>query len=88
GGNAATPGEAGTLGSSGSPAENNTGRRFRLRIGLGGGTAGYTAVCELYDGGRGLTLFRRNIPLDSLSPADTAAFARALGDAALGGDYR
>jgi hypothetical protein len=58
--------------------------RFRLRIGLERGETGYAGTCELYDGGRGITLFRRTITLDSLSPAATAAFARALGEAAFG----
>jgi hypothetical protein len=62
------------------------GGRFRLRIGLEGGGTGYAGVCELYDGGRGITLFRRTIPLDSLSSAATAAFARALGEAAFSGE--
>jgi tetratricopeptide (TPR) repeat protein len=62
--------------------------QFRLTIDLegGGGGTGYAGVCELYDGNRGITLFRRTIPLDSLSSAATAAFARALGEAAFGGD--
>jgi transglutaminase-like putative cysteine protease/tetratricopeptide (TPR) repeat protein len=60
--------------------------RFRLRIGLEGGETGYAGICELYDGGRGITLFRRTIPLESLSSPSAAAFARALGEAAFGGE--
>jgi hypothetical protein len=70
------------------PDSAGEGSRFRLTIGLegGGDGTGYTGVCELYDGNRGITLFRRTIPLDSLSPAATAAFARALGEAAFSGE--
>ncbi|GHT95282.1 hypothetical protein FACS1894141_3600 [Spirochaetia bacterium] len=50
--------------------------RFRLSITIAGGNA----LCELYDGGRGVNLFRRSIPLGSLSGTDISAFARALGD--------
>jgi hypothetical protein len=40
------------------------------------------AACELYDRIRGASVFRRSIPLASLSAQDLSAFARALGDAA------
>jgi hypothetical protein len=50
--------------------------RFRLSITVSGGGA----LCELYDGGRGVNVFRRSIPLGSLSGTDISAFARILGD--------
>jgi transglutaminase-like putative cysteine protease/tetratricopeptide (TPR) repeat protein len=57
--------------------------RFRLTISSGGGPE---AACELYDRGRGTSLFRRNIPLKSLAAKDVSAFARALGDAVFTGE--
>ncbi|MDR2661539.1 MAG: hypothetical protein LBC31_00920 [Treponema sp.] len=83
-GNRGSPGNSAALGGSGRPDDEPA--RFRLRIGLSGGAAGYSGACELYDGGRGITLFRQNIPLESLSAAGAAAFARALGEAAFSGE--
>jgi hypothetical protein len=51
--------------------------RFRLSITASGGEV----FCELYDGGRGTAVVRRNIPLASISAPDIAAFAKILGDA-------
>jgi hypothetical protein len=51
-------------------------QRFRLSIAISGGDA----RCELYDGGRGTGVFRRAIPLPSLSAGDISAFAETLGD--------
>ncbi|MFP3090519.1 hypothetical protein LQZ21_09355 [Treponema sp. TIM-1] len=51
--------------------------RFRLRITL---APGDSALCQLYDAGRGTTLFTRSFPLNSSSPEDISAFTRALGD--------
>jgi tetratricopeptide (TPR) repeat protein len=56
-------------------------RRFRLSLSLSAGDAAQRALCELYDAGRGVILFRRAISLPSLSGADISAFARELGDA-------
>ncbi|MDR2096344.1 MAG: hypothetical protein LBP76_12640 [Treponema sp.] len=50
--------------------------RFRLTVNFDG----QETYCELYDGNRGISLVRRNIPLPSLSGADIAAFARNLGN--------
>jgi tetratricopeptide (TPR) repeat protein len=55
-------------------------RRFRLTITINDQAAGHMALCELYDGGRGINVFRRTIPLASLSSVDISAFVRALGD--------
>jgi hypothetical protein len=55
--------------------------RFRLTITI----TGDEAQCELYDNGRGTSVFRRNITLASLSKKDIAAFAEALGDAVFTG---
>jgi hypothetical protein len=43
---------------------------------------GWVIHCELRDGGRGNSAWRRSLPLDSRSAADLAAFARALADEA------
>ena len=51
--------------------------RFRLRIRL---EPGNNARCELYDAGRGSTVFSRRFPLNSAAPGDIGAFIRALGD--------
>ncbi|MDR2029764.1 MAG: hypothetical protein LBP93_09550 [Treponema sp.] len=56
-------------------------RRFRLNITINGTAAGAEALCELYDGGRGIRVLRREIPLQSLSARDISAFVRTLGDA-------
>ncbi|MDR2110639.1 MAG: hypothetical protein LBP32_04965 [Spirochaetaceae bacterium] len=58
------------------------GTRFRLTINLGGTEGKPRAVCELHDGGRGIRVFRKEIPLGSLSPEDLGIFARTLGDTA------
>ncbi|MDR1902897.1 MAG: hypothetical protein LBQ88_11520, partial [Treponema sp.] len=50
--------------------------RFRLSI----TTTGGEARCVLYDGGRGVDVFRQSIPLESLSRRDLSAFARTLGN--------
>ncbi|GHU71614.1 hypothetical protein FACS189450_07920 [Spirochaetia bacterium] len=44
-------------------------------------TGGWNVRCELYDGGRGITVLQRSIPLVSSSQKDISAFVRALGDA-------
>jgi hypothetical protein len=58
--------------------------RFRLSITLGpddaGTYAGTYVLCELYDAGRGRSLFSRRFPLNSFAPEDISAFIRALGD--------
>jgi tetratricopeptide (TPR) repeat protein len=54
--------------------------RFKLRVTVSGGEAGQSAACELYDGGRGIGVFRRTIPLGTLSAADISVFAKTLGD--------
>jgi hypothetical protein len=59
-----------------------SGARFQLRIVLRDGEAS----CEIYDGGRGTGVIRRNIPFKSASAQDLALFARTLGDAAFTGD--
>jgi tetratricopeptide (TPR) repeat protein len=51
--------------------------RFRLRIRVGPGNG---ALCELYDTGKGVTVFSRRIPLNSPAPEDMSAFISALGD--------
>jgi hypothetical protein len=43
---------------------------------------GWIIHCELRDGGRGNSAWRRSLPLDSRSTADLVAFARALADEA------
>ena len=50
--------------------------RFRFSITL----SGASAVCELYDGGRGTVVFQRTADLASLDSQDVAAFAKTLGD--------
>jgi transglutaminase-like putative cysteine protease len=50
--------------------------RFRLSITVAGGEA----YCVLYDGGRGVNVFRRTIPLRSASRRDLGAFAHVLGN--------
>ncbi|MDR2477345.1 MAG: hypothetical protein LBD18_06140, partial [Treponema sp.] len=50
--------------------------RFRLNITL----SGASAVCELYDGGRGTVVFQRTAELASLGSQDVAVFAKTLGD--------
>jgi hypothetical protein len=37
--------------------------------------------CDLYDSGRGISVFRKTIPLPSLRPKDISAFAETLGGA-------
>ncbi|MDR1948094.1 MAG: hypothetical protein LBQ38_01760 [Spirochaetaceae bacterium] len=54
--------------------------RFELYITVTGGGAESNAVCELRDRGRGTSVFRRDIPLGSLSAADLGVFAKTLGD--------
>ncbi|MDR1099813.1 MAG: tetratricopeptide repeat protein, partial [Treponema sp.] len=60
--------------------------RFRLTITLSTGGGEQTALCDLYDSGRGISLFRRSAALPSLSGADISAFARELGDALFTGN--
>jgi tetratricopeptide (TPR) repeat protein len=43
---------------------------------------GWNVHCELYDGGRGTSVWQRPIPLPSLSAGDLTAFARTLADIA------
>jgi hypothetical protein len=50
--------------------------RFRLTIRV----SGLEAACELYDGGRGTSVLRRNLALNSLSSKELAGFAQRLGD--------
>jgi tetratricopeptide (TPR) repeat protein len=50
--------------------------RFRLSIRV----SGLEAACELYDGGRGISVLRRNFALNSLSNKELADFAQRLGD--------
>ncbi|MDR0452801.1 MAG: hypothetical protein LBH15_07135 [Treponema sp.] len=59
------------------PGERGGGSRYRLSITVDGGEV----FCELYDGGRGTSFFRKFIPLPSLKPAAISDFAAALGDA-------
>ncbi|MCL2320117.1 MAG: hypothetical protein FWC45_08525, partial [Treponema sp.] len=61
--------------------------RYTLTLGMAGiapdgsGGAGTgTVSCELYDGGRGITLFKQNLPLPSADSSRRSAFARALRD--------
>jgi hypothetical protein len=63
-----------------SAAELSAPYRFRLSITLQGGEKGQSAACELYDGGRGVGVYRKTIPLGSLSAADISVFAKTLGD--------
>jgi transglutaminase-like putative cysteine protease len=65
------------MGIEGAAENSGEARRFRLRITV----SGTGALCELYDGGRGIKVLNRNIPLASLSAADISAFTRTLGDA-------
>jgi transglutaminase-like putative cysteine protease len=67
--------------SAGIEPEGNRAPRYTLI--LGAEQSGI--LCELYDEGRGVSVFRRNIPLKSLSGQDRAAFSRALGDAIFNG---
>ena len=50
--------------------------RYTLRVERGGGES---VICELYDGGRGISVFRKNLALPS-SRSERAAFARDLRD--------
>jgi hypothetical protein len=59
------------------------GSRFRLIITVNGGET----RCELYDGGRGASVFRRAIALPSLSARDISVFAETLGDAVFTGNH-
>jgi transglutaminase-like putative cysteine protease/Tfp pilus assembly protein PilF len=69
----------------GSPGDSRP-RRFRLEVTITESReAGASAACELFDTGRGIRVFQREIPLVSLSPKDLGAFARALGEAAFTG---
>jgi hypothetical protein len=43
---------------------------------------GWLIHCELHDGGRGSSVWRRTIPLPGRSAGDFSAFARALADEA------
>jgi tetratricopeptide (TPR) repeat protein len=52
--------------------------RFRLTITV----ADRTTRCSLYDGGRGVVIWERAIPLPSLSAKETTAFIRVLGETA------
>lgn len=54
--------------------------RFKLSITLQGGHDGQNAICELYDGGRGTSVFHKTIPLGSFSATDISVFAKILGD--------
>ncbi|MDR3145435.1 MAG: hypothetical protein LBU21_04090 [Treponema sp.] len=63
-----------------SAAEASVPYRFKLRITLQGGEGGQSAACELYDGGRGTSVYRKTVPLGFLSAADIGAFAKVLGD--------
>jgi transglutaminase-like putative cysteine protease/tetratricopeptide (TPR) repeat protein len=56
--------------------------RFHLSITAAGGDA----RCVLHDGGRGVDVFRRSIPLNTVSPGDISAFARILGDGIFTGE--
>ena len=61
--------------------------RYRLTLRPGGPSmpeASRMVLCELYDGGRGITVFSREIPFDP-KPSGRAAFSRALGDAVFSG---
>ncbi|MDR3170041.1 MAG: hypothetical protein LBU17_00265 [Treponema sp.] len=58
--------------------------RFRLSITINTQEAEQIAHCELYDGGRGINVFNRSIPLGSLSWSDISAFTRTLGDILFG----
>jgi hypothetical protein len=64
--------------------------RFTLSLEIHGLTSpegrkpagGWTIRCELYDAGRGTSVWQRPIPLPSLSARDLSAFARTLADTA------
>ncbi|MDR2184702.1 MAG: hypothetical protein LBO80_03405, partial [Treponema sp.] len=43
---------------------------------------GWTVNCELYDGGKGSSVWRRSIPLPGNSAKDLSSFARALAEEA------
>ncbi|MDR3304290.1 MAG: hypothetical protein LBS86_07750, partial [Treponema sp.] len=58
------------------PAPSKWPGRFRLTIRF----TGLEAVCELYDGGRGSSVLRRTLSLNSLSRKDALVFAQMLGD--------
>jgi hypothetical protein len=61
--------------------------RYKLTLRPGGPSMSGTSpqvLCELYDGGRGITLFSREFPFDPKSQG-RAAFSRALGDAVFSG---
>jgi tetratricopeptide (TPR) repeat protein len=66
-----------SAGIDGTPGTGTESRRFRLNIRV----TGTVALCELYDGGRGIRVLRREIPLGGLSAEDIGVFTRTLGDA-------
>jgi tetratricopeptide (TPR) repeat protein len=66
-----------SAGIDGTPGAGTESRRFRLNIRV----TGTGALCELYDGGRGIRVLRREIPLGGLSAGDIGVFTRTLGDA-------
>jgi hypothetical protein len=57
--------------------ESAAGASPRYTLSLGSGGDG-NILAELYDGVRGITIFRQNLPLQSTSRAQRAAFANAL----------
>jgi tetratricopeptide (TPR) repeat protein len=72
---------AGIDAAAGRAAAGPASRRFRFTITITGTGAGAEALCEFYDGGRGIRVLSRKIPLNSLSAGDISAFIRTLGDA-------
>jgi hypothetical protein len=51
----------------------------RYILSFGPGREGYIS-CELYDGGKGITVFKQNLPQPEAGGPSAAAFARALRD--------
>jgi hypothetical protein len=65
--------------------DDSFGSRYMLSMKAGESGAAGIVFCELYDGGRGASVYRGNIQLPSLSGGDRAVFSRALSDRVFNG---
>ncbi|AEF80633.1 transglutaminase domain-containing protein [Leadbettera azotonutricia] len=65
--------------------DDSPGSRYVLTMRAGESGIEGVVFCELYDGGRGTSVYRGNINLPSLSGSDRAVFSRALSDRVFNG---